>query len=351
MAITVVSQPGEYTGAFADSKWVVTTSIGTVKSIRCDIFTGGTTLATQYSPTFGASNTAYFDLKHIYGALVSGHNNIFDDLPVSGFQEQDNDEHHRTLGIQFSEVGTLNPPQSAGTIKFAKSVSTRFGDDWRDSTDSRATLIYIRHEGTNTARRKAYPGQWIPISAYAIENQPPLVTKVTGGVGEVIGGLDVGAFWRNAMWKETSQSNVQKIGIELAQSALKLEYTKIQECYERPKILYFLNRFGGWEWYCFIDYEKTVKSPKTHHTVFSGLGGDKDIYTAMFNMVEEYKLLGVPATREYVEYLAEIIYSPVVYDETGKRVRVMDESIDFDFSELVQPEIRIQYIEQEIIRF
>lgn len=121
--------------------------------------------------------------------------------------------------------------------------------------------------------------------------------------------------------------------------------------YERAKTLYFMNRYGGWEWFDFIDYERIVKADKAQYTRYENEEGDLGIHQQINHSFNEYKLWGREVSPDHIEYLGDIVNSPIVFDDTGKRVRVLDDNILTNAGGILQPELTISYLEEKVINF
>ena len=113
------------------------------------------------------------------------------------------------------------------------------------------------------------------------------------------------------------------------------------KCYPNDRVLYFTNRYGGWDVYQFREISKrTFKADKTQNRTFQFITGTAN----------ETKLQGRPETVASLEVLKDMITAPEVYDTTEKRVYIRD--VDFVIKEgdgLVIPEITIVEYEDEFI--
>jgi hypothetical protein len=121
--------------------------------------------------------------------------------------------------------------------------------------------------------------------------------------------------------------------------------------YPRRKTLHFINQYGAWDFYNVIDYEEKVLTEKSQYTKYSDFYGTKAIHQHIESKVKELKCFGREGTAQYLRYIEALVTSPVVYDEAGVRVRVLDDKILTDAEGLLQPEFTIQYVEQDVINF
>jgi hypothetical protein len=139
--------------------------------------------------------------------------------------------------------------------------------------------------------------------------------------------------------------------LSISEGPTPITYIQDATCYKRPKTLYWLSSFGGWEWFNFIDYEKTVLSDKQELTVNSDYFSTKQIRTISEDKRFQYLLIGRQCSGDESLYINEMITSPIVIDETGARVRVLTERMLIDAGEILQPEVRIEYLPEKSIRY
>jgi len=125
----------------------------------------------------------------------------------------------------------------------------------------------------------------------------------------------------------------------------------IEKKYPRKKMLYWLNEFGGWDFYPFVDYEETEKTNKNQYTKFSDIYGNTEVYQYIENKHRRLKLYGLPGVTEKIGFLKGLLNSPIVLDEDNKKVRVISDRIKWDQSGIIEPEINIEYIDEQVINF
>ena len=121
--------------------------------------------------------------------------------------------------------------------------------------------------------------------------------------------------------------------------------------YPRRKTLHFINHYGAWDFYNVIDYEEKVITDKSQYTKYADFYGTKAIHQHIDYKVKELRCFGREGTAQYLKYIEGLVTSPVVYDDAGARVRVLDDKILTDAEGLLQPEFTIQYVEQDVINF
>ena len=141
------------------------------------------------------------------------------------------------------------------------------------------------------------------------------------------------------------------LGIGDADQTNKVRINIIEKKYPRKKMLYWLNEFGGWDFYPFVDYEETEKTNKNQYTKFSDMYGNTEVYQYIENKHRRLKLYGLPGVTEKIGFLKGLLNSPIVLDEDNKKVRVISDRIKWDQSGIIEPEINIEYIDEQVINF
>ena len=130
-----------------------------------------------------------------------------------------------------------------------------------------------------------------------------------------------------------------------------IDLTIDPKCYPRSLTLYFLNQYGGWDWYNVIDYEELTKADKAQHSRYSDMYGGKEIYQHVSEKKKELKCYGRAGIAERLAYIEGLVTSPFVFDQDGNRVRVLDNNILTDADGMLEPEFTIQYLEENTINF
>lgn len=120
-----------------------------------------------------------------------------------------------------------------------------------------------------------------------------------------------------------------------------ITFTADRRCYKYPKLLYFLNRYGGWDIYNFREINEdrlTAEKIQTRN------------FQTVQNTKRQLKLVGRPETYASMAILSDMITSPEVYDSTGAQVRIKESEIVMRKGEdIIIPEITIEYYENEFI--
>jgi hypothetical protein len=122
------------------------------------------------------------------------------------------------------------------------------------------------------------------------------------------------------------------------------------KCYPNAKTLYFLNKYGGYDFYDFLDVTEEQESEKVDYEFKPTMISDTQKATYINKTFKKYRCIGRPSPRRTAEYIGGLIYSPEVYDEDGTQVRVSNQSIQ-TYGEEIIPEITIEYNNERCINF
>lgn len=352
MAITIHSQPPLHTGAFGKNIHQLSTSNGDIKQLRYELLAtdGSTLLGTQFSPLFNypIGRRSIINTGGLYSSLFPSYTN-----PILGFtnmfHEINPTNHFRQVINRFTEVNGTSISSTSINLYKAVNVNFNVAGFWNTSGTEKF-LAYTRLN--NRIRRFAVDGQYIPIVYYT--NQLTTDTLFHAGtVNKLMGFTSINLHhYRSLIWRATSTLPFGTI--RLASNTLtypSLELSIDRNLYSRSKILYFLNDFGGWEWYNFIDYESVNRGDKTQILRHINIDGDLGIGQLSNDSVRRFKLFGRPATRDFTFHLKDLVTSPIVLDENGIEVRVLDDNIMYDGLGLIEPTVTIEYIREKTIKF
>jgi hypothetical protein len=128
-------------------------------------------------------------------------------------------------------------------------------------------------------------------------------------------------------------------------------YVTIDEkCYPNAKTFYFLNKYGGYDWYDFLDITEEQESEKMDYEYKPTMITDPQKASYIKRTFKKYRCIGRPAPRRTAEYIGGLIYSPEVYDEDGVQVRVTNQSTQ-TYGEEIIPEITIEFNNERCINF
>jgi len=106
--------------------------------------------------------------------------------------------------------------------------------------------------------------------------------------------------------------------------------------------LYWLNHYGGYDVYEFVEVTETMATGNKQETrgFMTSMGNliDKDYSTESW---QEVKLIGRPEPQATVEYLRDLIVSPEIFNAAGERVKLLSTEFTTLARENVTPEITI----------
>lgn len=350
MAILVISQPAEYTAAHGKNRIKVNTLNPAISQIKYDLEKNGDVLASQFSPiypvyvngviTFLSSN---LDVKGLYMSALPSYNNPLN--TPSAFTEIDAKNHQVKITDVIYEDAPLGDYVEIERYLF-KATEINFSTEWNASKNY---LPYHRDKN-NKIIRKVFNGMKIPISYYTLNYNLGfnLSLKNAGGTS-VLGLTNIHNNYRLATFTLNTSHIVNSIMLPL--SNVELDIIVDKKDYERKKVIYFLNRYGGWDWFCAIDYESREIVDKRQYTKYKNVETDVEVMQLSDGYILEQKLYGSPQNAESYEYLKDMVNSPIILDENGERIRLIDNSIRYDFRNLVEPQFTIQYIKKENINY
>lgn len=334
--LTIVQQPDAHTGAFGRNKLTVTTDDTSVKYIKIELYVSGVLSGVQLLPVFNA--TVMTDLRNLYSAILFRHNNII--LDVTSTQTLLNRVSVARHSIQVGH--RILEDQSGGhEVVFNKQVYKSVTVPSLSVT----TLPLIPNKKGKKVRQ-AFKGQKIPVSVYTNNTDNKVVLLNNVNVGSFLGPIR----FRQGWFTDPGTKTVNELKIQGATTE-PVTYITDQNCTERSVVLYWLNEFGGWEWYAFNDSRSALKSNKTNYTVYGQDGIDTEILQYVGGTILEKRLYGRPVNADSVGYLRSLIQASIVFDEQGERVRVLDTNLVYDDEGLFEPEITIEYLEQKTITF
>jgi hypothetical protein len=334
MAITILKDPGAQLAAFADNTYFLQSNVAGVRTIDAEIQFTGDPLKTLTALAFDGK--ARINIRGTLSSVMTKYNSpIQNGLTPDQFIQLPNEEMRKDVNIRFND-GT--GPTSFIEARTYKAVDTQFLLKWAGT----APDAWLINDGKT---RIALAGQLIPVSVYTAGPAYNVrVNNVVKGSLLAAPGTD---FFMQGVWKEQSTADFNRIG----EVPYYIDYITDRTCYPRAKTLYFLNEFGGWEWFNFIDFEESEQAEKQQYSVYSGMDYASEIHQHVEQSATKLRLYGRTDTAENLGYLRYLVSSPVVVDETGARVRLLETEIDLDKQGLIEPRVTIQYLEKKVINF
>lgn len=337
---TVTTNPGTRIAAFGNPILIASTTSTTDATLRLTISSGLNLLAEQYALIVDGSST--FQMAGTVQSLLAGFNNpISYTMEAGDVQVVPTAKHYiDDLVIYVFEPVDLIGTATLSGINIFKSMNLDLAT-WTSGEDSRFAM-----HGANP-RRYGFQGMKIPFtffSSYALSS-PMVSINETFSDPPII--ITANEEYFVTTWKDSYAAKIKvfNVGTKTSHNELTL-ITEDWPC--RGKILYFLNDLGGWEWHPFIDYDVNERTDKEQLTTRTATG-QRNILQKITDTTKEYKLYSGPFASENIDYLRFLLTSPVVLDENGLQVRVMDNNLRTNSSELIEPDITIQYVEEDTI--
>jgi len=297
-------------------------------------------LITQFVTSFG--KIGKFILRGTLGSLLDSYTNPIVDLSPGATSDINPIDHSKILDFEVialnSQSSSIGDPSTLSDIKIHKAVDNKYGDKWGNSDEAFLALDTV----DDIAHRHVFKNQIIPISFYTIDTYRNATLN-----GSTIATMSNSNGFGVTSYKENSNQDYNTL--EIQGSDEQLIYTLDSKSYPRAKTLYFLNNYGGWEWYNFIDYEEEERATKEIYTVYADDEDTLDIFQQTESNFTQYKLTGVPLIDTHMGYIKYLITSPIVLDENGLRVKVIDRNVLTNSEGLLEPNITIQYIDKNNI--
>jgi hypothetical protein len=346
MAISIITNPGQSIDAFSNPYIEVSSSNLSVERFLLEVLSPGDVVELrQY-------NTAYaggvkIPLRSL-SSLLSGYNNPLEGvLPAAGAAvSKPIDEFVKRWSLRITGIsseGTTVAGESitVGPINIYKSVYSGRNSYWNNTK----AFIALNHQNS-VSTRSCLPNALIPLNVYRDGGVTPLLVNGVSKISLSYGDVDIAS----ALYR-ISSDDYHVISIDSPGGSNTLNISVDYRCYPRSKTLYFLNTYGGWEWYNTIDWERTERSSKDQYTRYADSTGRVAIWTSVDESIEEYTLYGRPGVGPDLVYLRDLIRSPIVLDENGTRIRVLDTNTLSDVQGILEPEITIQYLRENTITF
>ena len=200
--------------------------------------------------------------------------------------------------------------------------------------------------------RLVLPNQIIPISVYATQDVGVYFNEISPAtkIGTIIieNGFGFGCYNIGT----TDKTIILTLDdIPLPGYANKLKLVQYKSYNKRPKILYFLNKSGAWDWMIFSDFVRETRSDnKSSYDIYLNDYNDKGIYESNDGEIVRLKLFAPAYHPSFNSNIESLITSNIVYDENNERVRLLDTNYRVDQPEETQT-ITIEYISKNTINF
>ena len=296
---------------------------------------------------------ADMDFRGLASSYLSSYSSLISSLAIGATALNTIGNHAKQVQFYCQSLesdGTEISNETYATRRLHKAVDNGWKTIWPD-TDSFIALDYEDGE----AIRHTFKNQYIPITFYSAEATRRVYLNLEGaGFSLNLGDFAPTEGMAVVLYRCSSTETENRIVVTDAvvpgfdDSYPVFKYYIDTKCYLRSKTLYFLNQYGGWEWYNFIDYEQLYRAKKSQFS-FNKSISEREVGQYTGNVIEELRLYGRPLMNPY--YLRHIISSPVVFDEDGTRVRVIETDILYNADQIVEPEVTIQYVEEKCIGY
>lgn len=351
MALTIIDQPPLYTGAFSNNMIKADTDDNTISQLKYELEVDGNVLGEQFIPVYGVYNNgtitniqSNIDVRGLYMSMVSSYDN-----PVSissNFEEINASSHQQKIKDVITEYDDPVGDYIEIDRYVFKSVDVKWGTEW----DGSKNYIPLQRDKNNKIIRKAFNGMKIPVSFYTQNTGITYsIDLENNGSSVFLGTTSLPNQYRLATFvlNTTKINNKIKVGLSNTDIDIIVDFNT----YKNKKVLYFLNRWGGWDWFCANHYETREIVNKSQYSKYESVDNDLSVMQLIDGSVIEQRLYGSLMNNEAYEYLKDMVKSPIVLDENGERIRVIDNNFRYDFRDLVEAQFTIQYIKKENINY
>lgn len=344
MAITIIQNLPSVTPAFADNLLVVGTDNPNAQLIKYELKMGPDVMSTQYAPVF--EGQADLHLGPIYRSFLNLYDNPLDEAGIT-FYDPGTEEHNLLITDQLTEV--IDPvakdfgAQNQYTRRIIKSVNF---DVPVSSMAPAAFCNLVDDDGY--INRWILNGQKIPVMIRTFSETDYTIQKVSypDATSTAFGTPVTNQRMAQGMKTLTGDSSIYFLTIALGNNA-DMKLFVDSKCYPRTKTIYWLNSFGGWDWFNGIDYEIIHRTEKLQATKYINRARNKEVMQMSMGNTQECKLFGRALNSKYYAYLKDMVASPIVFDEDGERIRILDTNVDIVREDMIlEPEIRIEYLKE-----
>lgn len=319
MALSLITSPPSPLAAWGPpEEWVVETDDSTVGLIKATITEGGTTRGVQYAQVI--NDQATFNFRGLWASIMYEWNNpITSHTGVVSTAPQDLDV--KMIDVNFVEVGPVFPGNTGTTRNLWRTRDTGRDVYWDRNASSDFFVPFLNSVGTPLAsdsrpHRPIFQNQIIPVTFVGKNSDSNLWMRWSQPTEYQIGSL--GNF-RECVTLRNDVDGDWSIGWT---KDLDLKDTRVLDLHTVPKgehteILYFRNKWSGWDWSLWTDVERSIGSKSTTHSFNTTVGGNQ-YSTEIENVWEDKKLTPIAWPERY--WLRDLWTSPVILDSTGTRV-------------------------------
>ena len=357
MALTASPDIPIYTAAFQDAVRLKVGNIDTellrIRSVAGTTYTGSVLLS-SFHPVI--NNEAFINARGMTSSLMAKDfdNFLSGTLPSAGDVTLKATAHDaRTVSFRYSEVKDLAPEiRDRENIKLFRASHLKYPNMF--STSRKSYFPLLQRDPEKDYNRLILKGQYIPISGFHEEGYGETEFNFDGKPPVDFSSVLTSSRFL-AVYKDDGHLPVYYMRVAgLGESGDSLAYRVVHYHldsldYQRSKILYWINRYGVWDFYPFIDYEAIEQSDKEQLTRYIDNYGNTEIYQNIASTKKRLRLFGKKATTDFTYHLRDLVNAQVVIDETGTQVRVLDDNIIYEGEGFIEPNVTIEYLSEKCI--
>ena len=350
MAITITTSPGNRIAVFGNPILIASTTSVTDEVLRLRVLDGDTVLAEQYALVISDIGTvdgfATFQIGGVIQSILKGFNNPVSYTMATGDVQVVPTAKHYKTGLTITVTEPVGAASASLTLrKLFKSMDIKSAT-WVTGLGSTARIRFAMHG--LAPKRFGFQGMKVPLTFFSeyTATSPLVSVNDTFPLNPI--SVTPNQEYFVTTWADSYAARVKVFNVDIGKESYN-ELTLITRDWPcRGKILYFLNDLGGWEWHPFVDYDITENTEKEQLTTRS-VTGVRSISQRIWETRQEYKLYSDAYNSDHLDYLRFLLSSPVVLDENGAQVRVIDSNLKTNSSDMIEPRVTIQYIEQDVI--
>ncbi len=348
MAISILQNLPLIVPAFGDNVLVLATTNPNVRMIRHELIINDVVVVTTFAPVNGG--VADLHLGPAYRSVLDYFNNPVSDLGVS-FHNPGTNKHNLFITDRVTEVIDIVDEEFGETDNYTRRIVK--ATHMKPHVENQPAYFCNHVDDDGFINRYVFYGQKIPLMILTSSemNYGINLETLAGAHISTFGTITVNERMGQGMKRFYPDANGYLLSID-GTTSNKMRLIVDPKCYPRTQTIYWLNRYGGWDWFNAIDYEEIHKTEK-HHSIRHREGGRTvEIYELTKGNIKEMKLFGRELNSKYYKYLKDIVSSPIAFDEDGNRIRIMDTNVDVVREEMMlAPEIRIEYLKENSITY
>ena len=143
-------------------------------------------------------------------------------------------------------------------------------------------------------------------------------------------------------WLSPEAGNITLRNVSLTHDLAETTVALDSRCYHNAMTLYFLNRYGGFDPYDFVDVEEEQEAEKQKYQYKATQAVDYDVGAIVQHSFKRLRMTGRTGARDQLQYIRDLVSSDEVYDEDGSKVYVVSKVVRI-YGDEVTPEIVVEY--------